>query len=56
MRKMRRILEAEDTRAGIEKTTGRSVDDGKTEWLRALANRGSVDSRPRHLHERLPAG
>jgi len=39
MKKMRRILEAEDTRAGIEKTTGRSVDEWKTEWLRALANR-----------------
>jgi hypothetical protein len=37
MKKMRKIFEAQDTRAGIEEVTGKSVDEWKAEWLKSLA-------------------
>lgn len=37
MKKMRKIVEAQDTRAGIEKVTGKNVDEWKAEWLKSLA-------------------
>ena len=38
MKKMRRIVEsdADDTRAVIERVTGKSVDTWKAEWLKSL--------------------
>jgi len=37
MKKMRKILEPQDTRAAIEKVTGKNMDEWKTDWLKSLA-------------------
>lgn len=36
MKKMRKIFEAQDTRAGILKITGKNVDEWKADWLKSL--------------------
>ena len=36
MKKMRKLFEAQDTRAGILKITGKNVDEWKADWLKSL--------------------
>lgn len=36
-KKMKKIFEVQDTRTGIERITGRNVDEWKTDWLKSLA-------------------
>jgi hypothetical protein len=36
IKKMRKVFEAQDTRDGIEKVTGKNVDEWKGDWLKSL--------------------